>query len=63
MRPQPEALADRAEVLPADAGADRLARGAVPDDDRRALIGDADRVDRAGGVERGGGDVEGRGAP
>ena len=46
---QHEAHADGAQVLPADAGPDRLARGAVPHDRRRPLVGDADGVDRAAG--------------
>ena len=47
-----EARADGAQVLPADARADRLAGGAVPHDRRRPLVGDADRVDRAAVGER-----------
>src|SRR5262249_22730623 len=57
---QLEAAADRAQVLPAEAGPHRLARGSVPHDRRAALVGDADGVDRAGGVERGTGRVDGR---
>ena len=46
--PQPlalpdEAVADRAQVLPAEAGTDRLAGGPVPDDGRGPLVGDAHR--------------------
>ena len=37
-----QAHADGAQVLPADAGADRLAGGPVPHDRRRPLVGDAD---------------------
>ncbi len=43
---QHEAHADRAKVLPADARADGLAGGAIPHDRRRALVRDADAVDR-----------------
>ena len=56
-----EAVADGAQVLPAEAGADRLAGGAVPHDGRRPLVGDADAVDRAGLGQRAAGDVEGGG--
>ena len=54
-----EAADDRAEVLPALRGADGHARGAVPHHRRAALVGDADRGDRAAvRVERGAGGVE-----
>ena len=56
-----DALVDRAQVLPAQGGADRLARGAVPDDRAGPLVGDADGVDvAAGGGQRlaGGGQRE-----
>lgn len=39
---QRQADADRAEILPADAGSDRRARDPIPDDRRGALVGDAD---------------------
>ena len=57
---QHEAVADGAEVLPAEGGRDRHAGRAVPHDRRGALVGDADGVDgaalgegRSGHVERG----------
>ena len=47
-----EAHADGAKVLPADAGTDGLAAGAIPHDRRGALVRDADAVDRSSVVER-----------
>ena len=44
---QYQAVDDGAQVLPAEAGADGFAAGAVPHDRRRPLIGDADAVDLA----------------
>ena len=41
-------------------GPDRHAGGAVPHDRRPALVGDADRVDRAVGRERGAREIEAR---
>ena len=57
---QREARADRAQVLPAEPGPDRLAGRAVPHDRRAALVGDADRVDRPAGGERGARELEAR---
>ena len=54
-----EAGADRAEVLPAQAGADGDARGPVPHHGRGPLVGDADGGHRPGLGQRGAGHVEG----
>ena len=54
-----DALADRAQVLPAERRGDRLARRAVPDDRAGPLVGDADGGDRlVDGVDDLGGGVE-----
>src|SRR5205085_1548335 len=42
---QPRAFIGGAAILPDDCPVDRLARGAVPYDDRLALVGDADSGD------------------
>ena len=57
---QGQAHADRAQVLPADAGAHGLASPAVPHDRGAALVGDADRLLRAAVGEGGAGDLEHR---
>ena len=50
---QHEAHARGAQVLPADAGPDRFAGGAIPHDRRRPLVGDADGIDRTAVGQRG----------
>ena len=57
--PQLEAPTDDAEVLPPLPGRDGLTRAPVPDDRRRTLVGDADRVDRTGVGEAAAREVEG----
>ena len=60
LRAQREARADRAQVLPAEPRTDRHAGRAIPHDGRAALVGDADRVDRAVGGQRGAREIEAR---
>ena len=55
-----EAVADRAQVLPAEAGADGLAGRPVPGDGRGPLVGDADGRHRPAGGQRRPGDLERR---
>ncbi len=52
-----DAGAHRAQVLPPEPGSDRDAGGPVPDDGRRALVGDAHGVDRPAGGQTAGGDL------
>ena len=60
LRPQREARADRAQVLPAEPRTDRDTGRAIPHDRRAALVGDADPVDRSVGGERGAREIETR---
>ena len=53
-----EALADGAEVLPAEAGGKGLPGGSIPDDGGRALRGDAHTFDRPAGREHASGRLE-----
>ena len=55
---QDEAGADRAQVLPADAGRNGLSGGALPHDARRTLVGDPDSRHRATVVERSAGGLQ-----
>ena len=61
-RAELEARAERAEVLPAEGRADRLAGRPVPHDRGRPLVGDADGLDRAAGGQGLAGDLEHGGA-